>query len=51
MATSVENASFLIDTLHIDTQQLFKNVKFLVEIEVFATEDPRRLGEVSSALQ
>ena len=35
MSASVEDASFLVDALHIDAQQFFEDVEFGVEIEVF----------------
>ena len=37
MSASVEDASLLVDTLHVDAQQLFENIEFGVEIEVFCT--------------
>ncbi len=35
VSSGVEDASFLVDTLHVDAQQLFENIEFGVEIEVF----------------
>ena len=41
VTTGMEDASLLVDALHIDAKQLFEDIQFLVEIEVFPTEDPR----------
>ena len=41
VATGVEDAALLVNALHVDTQEFFKDVELIVEIESFATEDPR----------
>ena len=41
VSSGVEDASLLIDTFHIDTQEFFEDVEFLVECQLLTTEDPR----------
>ena len=41
VSSGVEDASLLVDTFHIDAKEFFEDIEFLVEIEFFATEDPR----------
>ena len=41
MATGREDASLLVDALYVDAKKFFEDVEFRVEIEIFATEDPR----------
>ena len=37
----MEDASFLVYTFHIDTQQFFKDIKLLIEGQLLTTENPR----------
>ena len=41
VTAGVQDATLLVDTLHVDAQQFLKDVEFLVEVEVLATEYPR----------